>query len=246
MSGGGSGGTPPVDTCDNDAKDGSETDVDCGGSVCAARCTTNQACLLVTDCRNDAAVNGTHHVCDASKCRAHGCTATNCAYDLTRFIIGGATATSARGQAFVTWNATALLLDLQIHDTTPKDDSAENWNDDSVEVYLDLNHAKAAAFDADDFQINVPRSGTVQFIGAVDIGGITVMRTDDNKDYRLQVTIPWSALNNAGSQLGKTVGFSLGLNDDSNAAVERDTQVMLYGTADNYMNASQFGDLQLN
>ncbi|MDF3071273.1 MAG: hypothetical protein K0R38_6874, partial [Polyangiaceae bacterium] len=68
-------GSGPGNTCDNDTKDGAETDVDCGGSVCTARCTTNQGCALVTDCRNDAAVSGTHHACDASKCRLRGCNA---------------------------------------------------------------------------------------------------------------------------------------------------------------------------
>lgn len=245
MGGGGAGGMA-ADPCKNGKKDGVETDVDCGGNVCSTRCSTNQACALVTDCVNDAAVNGTHNVCDADKCRARGCNATNCAYDLTRFIIGTATASSARGQVFVSWDATALKLKFQVHDSTPKDDSVENWKDDSVEVYLDLNHAKSAPFDADDFQINVPRVGSPQAIGAVNLGAIVVTRSDDNTDYELNVMIPWSALNNAGSQLGKTIGFSIGLNDDSSADPERDTQVMLFGTENNYQDASQFGDLQLN
>ena len=231
----GTGGTAG-DPCKNGKKDGLETDVDCG-TACAVGCATGKGCDLVTDC---AALN----VCEADKCRARGCNATNCAYDLTHFIIGTATATSARGQVFVTWDATALSLDYQVHDTTVFDDSTDNWQDDSVEVYLDLNHAKSATYDADDFQINIPRTGTPQAIGTVTLGAITVTRTDDKKDYELKVKIPWSALNNAASPVGKTIGFSIAVNDDSNGA-DRETQVMLFGDGNNWMNASQFGDLQL-
>lgn len=232
---GGTGGAPS-DPCKDGKKDGQETDVDCG-NACSVGCATNKGCNLVIDCVDQ-------NVCDANKCRARGCNATNCAYDLTHFIIGTPTATSARGQVFVTWDATGLNLDYQVHDATVFDDSAENWKDDSVEVYLDLNHAKSTTYDADDFQINIPRTGTPQAIGAVNVGAITVTRTDDNKDYELKVKIPWSALNNAGSQLGKTIGFSIALNDDNNGD-DRDTQVMLFGDGNNWMNASQLGDLQL-
>jgi hypothetical protein len=183
-------------------------------------------------------------VCDASKCRARGCNATNCAYDLTRYILGTATATSARGQVFVSWDATNLKLDFQIRDATPQNDSANNWEDDSVEIYLDLNHAKSATYDADDFQVNVPRdAGTLVGIGAnINFGSITVVRTESAGGYELKVTLPWAALNGAGSQVGKTIGFDIGLNDD-NGGGTRDTQIMLYGNDQNFNNTSQFGDL---
>jgi hypothetical protein len=48
--------------CDNAVKDGSETDVDCGGSVnsCSVRCNAGQSCLDGTDC-----ASGT---CNAGSC----------------------------------------------------------------------------------------------------------------------------------------------------------------------------------
>jgi hypothetical protein len=233
----GSGGTAPVDPCANNKKDANETGTDCGGNVCAARCPTGQGCALIADCV-------AADVCDASKCRARGCNATNCAYDLTRFIIGTPNAGSARGQIFVTWDATNLNLDFQILDKTPLNDSVNNWEDDSVEVYLDLNHAKATTYDGDDFQINVPREGGLMGIGNVNLGSITVARTENANGYELKVTVPWAALNGAGSQVGKTIGFDVGLNDDATGDT-RDTQVMLFGSDMNYLNTSQFGDLVL-
>lgn len=197
------------------------------------------SCSLVTDC-------AAQLVCEASLCRARGCNATNCAYDLTRFILGTPVAASARGQVFVTWDATKLSLDFQILDKTAQNDSANNWEDDSVEIYLDLNHAKATTYDADDFQINVPRdAGTIVGAGTnLTYAAITVSRTENANGYQLKVSVPWSALNGAGSQLGKTIGFDVAINDDRDGAT-RETQVMLYGGDQNYLSTSLFGDLTL-
>ena len=198
-----------------------------------------QSCSVLTDC-------AAQSVCEASKCRPRGCNATNCAYDLTRFIIGTPVGASARGQVFVTWDATKLDLDFQILDKTAQNDSPDNWDDDAVEIYLDLNHAKATAYDGDDFQIMIPRdAGTMIGIGPnINFGSIAVTRSENANGYQLKVSIPWSALNGAGSQLNKTIGFDLGLNDDGDCAGP-ETQAMLYGFDQNYVNASELGDRAL-
>ena len=196
-------------------------------------------CSVVTDC-------SAQFVCEASKCRPRGCNATNCAYDLTRFIIGTPVAASARGQVFVTWDATKLNLDFQILDKTAQNDSPNNWEDDSVEIYLDLNNAGAVTYDGDDFQINIPRdAGTLVGIGPnINFASITVTRTENANGYQMKVSVPWNALNGAASQVGKTIGFDVAINDDRDG-VTRETQVMLYGFDQNYLNTSQFGDLVL-
>jgi hypothetical protein len=198
-----------------------------------------QTCSVLTDC-------AAQSVCEATKCRPRGCNATNCAYDLTRFILGTPVAASARGQVFVTWDASKLDLDFQILDKTAQNDSPDNWDDDAVEVYLDLNHAKATAYDGDDFQIMIPRDAGTS-IGAgpnINFGSLTSTRSENANGYELKVSVPWNALNGAGSQVGKTIGFDVGLNDDRDGT-GRETQVMLYGFDQNYLNASQFGNLTL-
>ncbi len=55
---------PPVSTCRNRLRDGSETDVDCGGS-CQA-CATAKSCGVPGDCQSAA--------CDGGTCRAPTCT----------------------------------------------------------------------------------------------------------------------------------------------------------------------------
>lgn len=233
---GGTGGTNPVDPCSNGKKDGTETDQDCGG-VCATKCATGKGCDDLTDCV-------VSNVCETAKCRANGCNATNCAYALTRFIINSST---VRGQAIVDWDNDSLDVTFEILDATPFDDDADptlNWKDDSVEIYLDLNNGKSAAYQADDFQINVPRmAGNVVGIGTgLNTGAVTVTRTTNASGYTLIIGIPWTALNNAAYPSGKTIGFDVGVNDDSDGG-DRNAQLMLYGFDQNYQNTSQFGTL---
>jgi hypothetical protein len=236
---GGSGGTP-ANPCSNGKIDGEETDIDCGGNVCTTRCDTGDGCDHVGDCIQ---VTGNTNVCDDSMCRDQGCNNDNCAYPLTRYILNTGL---AKGQAFVTWDSDSLDVVVEMIDATPFDDSALNWQDDSVEIYLDLNHANTATYEGDDFQITVPRAaGALSGVGNYNMGMVVVQRTTDAMGYRLQIEIPWAALNGATSKVGSTIGFDIGVNDDSNGGDTREAQLMLYGGEFNYMNTSGFGDLVL-
>jgi endo-1,4-beta-xylanase len=186
-------------------------------------------------------------VCDADKCRANGCNASNCAYTLTRFIVGS---TAVKGQVFVDWDSDSLDVRFEMLDATPFDDQADsalNWQDDSIEIYVDLNNAKTATYQADDFQINVPRLAGNNVVGigtGLNTGAVTVTRTSSASGYTLIIGIPWTALNNAAYPSGKTIGFDVAVNDDSDGG-DRNSQIMLYGSANNWNNTSQFGTLTI-
>jgi hypothetical protein len=47
--------------CNDTVKNGSETDVDCGGAVCASKCAVGKACAASSDCNNG--------ICEANACR---------------------------------------------------------------------------------------------------------------------------------------------------------------------------------
>ena len=166
-------------------------------------------------------------------------------FSLTHFVINNASSTIT-ATAKATWDASKLELVVNVKDATPFDDSVNNWEDDSIEIYLDMNHAKTTAYQADDFQIVVPRAaGALSGIGTFTAAAISVVRSEVAGGYVLDVSIPWSSLNGLGSQLGKTIGFDLAINDDLNGGT-RDAQLMLYGTDQAFTNTSVFGDLTLN
>ena len=57
-----------VDSCTNGSKDGTETDVDCGGAC--APCANKKACLVDEDCTNNSCVN---QVCEECKAKSFSC-----------------------------------------------------------------------------------------------------------------------------------------------------------------------------
>jgi hypothetical protein len=86
-------------------------------------------------------------------------------------------------------------------------------------------------------------AGNVVGIGVgLNTGAVTVTRSTTASGYTLIIGIPWTALNNAAFPSNKTIGFDVGVNDDSDGG-DRNAQIMLYGFDQNYQNTSQFGTL---
>jgi hypothetical protein len=54
-----------TDPCFDHRMDGTETDVDCGGSVCAARCAVDRWCMTSSDCMSGRTCSTTNpHICE--------------------------------------------------------------------------------------------------------------------------------------------------------------------------------------
>lgn len=67
--------TPPIPTCVDGIKNGSETDMDCGGAACP-KCATGKKCAKLTDCLTGLCSNGTCQI----KC-VHGPVTKECTKD---------------------------------------------------------------------------------------------------------------------------------------------------------------------
>jgi hypothetical protein len=73
-----------------------------------------------------------------------------------------------------------------------------------------------------------------------------VERSSNAAGYKVKIAIPWSTIGAGGSPpLGKTIGFDLAVDDDSDGG-ERNAQVVTFGTADNFFNTASYGDITLN
>jgi hypothetical protein len=72
-----------------------------------------------------------------------------------------------------------------------------------------------------------------------------VERSSNAAGYKVKITVPWSAIGASGNPpLGATIGFDLAIDDDSDGG-GRDSQLVVFGTAENYQNTSAFGRLEL-
>jgi hypothetical protein len=104
---------PPADPCTNGVKDGSETDVDCGGGTCPRCRQVGQVCNSRSDCYSDRCVSGACQACanNVTDCGAScGCRPSDAGYNICTQAncdphVGGTCALCAPGQQC------ALILD---------------------------------------------------------------------------------------------------------------------------------------
>ncbi|MDF2924205.1 MAG: endopolygalacturonase [Paenibacillaceae bacterium] len=157
-------------------------------------------------------------------------------------LISGALNVTAKFNAI--WDATYLYVGVKVLDSALYNDSANMWDDDSVEIYIDRNHNGGTTYDAYDRQfvlgyndtaIYSPQSTTGVLYGTANISG----------GYTAEIAIPWTNLGMSAPSDGATIGFDIGINDDSNGGA-RDNRLVWSGTGTNYNNTSGFGDLRLS
>src|SRR5690349_9490376 len=140
------------------------------------------------------------------------------------------------------WNSTTLFVAVRVLDANLFNDSANTWEDDSVEVYIDANNNKGTTYDSFDRQFTKGYNDT----GLGGIGsqtGVTHAWAAISGGYSVELAIPWSNLG-VTPTAGMTIGFDVGYNDDDNAGT-RDSQAVWWGTINDYNNTSAFGSLVL-
>jgi hypothetical protein len=140
------------------------------------------------------------------------------------------------------WNSTYLFVGVRVLDGNLFNDSANTWEDDSVEIYIDANNNKGTTYDSFDRQYVKGYNDT----GLSGIGsqtGVVHSWAAISGGYSVELAIPWSNLGVTGAT-GLTMGFDVGYNDDDNGGT-RDSQAVWWGTINNYNNTSAFGSVVL-
>lgn len=165
-------------------------------------------------------------------------------FELNRVILGSTTTT---GSALVSWDETNLTVAFAIQDATPHNDSGNYFEDDGVEIYIDLDNGKSGSMQPGDYQINAKvGSSSVNGTGGATWSAIGVAQSNVSGGYTITVTVPWTALGTTGAaMLGETVGFDLAVNDDKDGGT-RDAQLMWWGGEFNFIDPSLWGELTLD
>ncbi len=145
----------------------------------------------------------------------------------------------------VRWDSQALYVGIDITDSALYNDSGTTWyQDDSVEVYLDMNNNHSTTYQADDFQFSLRyndpalreqnnKLSTSSAAFAIRSGGWTA-----------EFKLTWNDLGVTPSE-GAIYGFDVGVNYDQNGGT-REGVLMWNGTNNNWQNTSAFGDVVLN
>src|SRR5258706_10378317 len=140
------------------------------------------------------------------------------------------------------WDNTNLYVGVKVLDANLFNDSANIWDDDSVEVYLDANHNHGTVYDSFDRQFTQGYNDTV-LGGSGSQTGVTHAWAAVTGGYSVEMAIPWTNLG-VTPAAGLMMGFDIGNNDDDNAGA-RDSQLVWWGNINDYNNTSAFGHVNL-
>ena len=145
------------------------------------------------------------------------------------------------------YDANYLYILVEVTDDVVQADGGNNWDNDGVEIFLDLGNDKAGAYSANDFQFafvtgnatpfeykHTTTAGIVNFAQGAKTGG-----------YIMEIRLSWSGMGVSVPSAGSYVGFDVGINDDDNNGT-RDNQLSWNDpTFAEYNNTALFGTLQI-
>ena len=142
----------------------------------------------------------------------------------------------------VKWDTGFLYVLMEVTDSVLDNKSKNDYEKDSVEVYLDENNAKATAYDKDDAQYrvtfeNVKSFGSngadPKFASAVIVG---------NSGYLVEMAIPFRTVKPAADMI---VGFDAQINDGDGNGVRKGILKWNDSTDSSYKSALNWGEMKL-
>lgn len=148
-----------------------------------------------------------------------------------------------------------LYVAIDVKDDVIKYGETDNWEDDSIEIYIDANHARTTTYENDDVQItigaknidlkNIDKPAITGSTGAADTGTrAAVVRSSSG--WIVEAAIPlknnkWDIV----PSVGKVIGFNVHFNDDDDGG-GRDHK-LIWSDLDiddaSWNNPSRFADL---
>ncbi|MFS0724371.1 endo-1,4-beta-xylanase [Paenibacillus sp. 1P07SE] len=147
------------------------------------------------------------------------------------------------------WDHEHLYVYAEVSDTLLSDASANPWEQDSIEIFVDQNNAKTSVYDSDDgqYRINYKNVRTVGGHASHDnyTSAVRILHDEDGAvvGYAVEAAI---ALDRIAAKPGDLIGFDLQVNNDQNGDGTRNSVAIWSDpTGQSYMNASRLGVIQL-
>ena len=130
----------------------------------------------------------------------------------------GGAAQGATGKVWTAWDASNLYVYVEVTDAavTKAEDVTTTYTNDSVEVYINISGEEGAIADIDAGQITYgPSFESIQGVGLYrenNIDNIKTAYTYTDTGYTVEMALPFADF---GAKVGATLGFSIGINDDT-------------------------------
>ena len=112
-------------------------------------------------------------------------------------------------EAFSLWDSSAIYFAFKVSDSQIEAQNENYWEDDGLEIYLDVENDKTSSMDSDDFYCIINVNDLTRSTG------VEVKTTRDDGGYLMELSVPWTLINTTASA-GKTMGLLFGNNDREN------------------------------
>nr|CAA6813352.1 MAG: Unknown protein [uncultured Thiotrichaceae bacterium] len=144
------------------------------------------------------------------------------------------------------WDRNHLYLRIAVRDDVLKRDSQHNWEDDSIEIFLDGDASKHSRYDRqNDFHMLYRWRDKRLSLGKYSMPiGVAHKTQHIHGHYVLDLSIPWAVMN-IRPRTGHRIGLDVHVNDDDDGG-KREGKLAWYGTDEAYRNPSVLGEVVLN
>ena len=141
------------------------------------------------------------------------------------------------------WDEEYLYVYMDVKDGELNDDSADDYQQDSIEVFIDENHALAGSYEPDDKQYRVSFNNKQSFNGEKCVAeNITSEVTITDEGYIVEAAMKWTDIT---PKAGDQIGLELQVNDATNGGSRRGTSSWADDSGTCYMNPSMLGHATL-
>lgn len=139
------------------------------------------------------------------------------------------------------WDNDYIYVLIDVVDSVLNDASENPWEHDSIEVFIDENNGKTAAYESDDAQYRVSFNNLITYNGG-DSEGFKALATTTDTGYRVEAAIPMTSI-----KLKKDIeiGFDIQINNSDANGIR--VGVVNWENSSNmgYQDTSGFGLLKL-
>ncbi len=147
----------------------------------------------------------------------------------------------ASGVAKALWDDEYLYVLVQVNDAQLDQSSANAWEQDSVEVFVDENNGKTSFYQNDDGQYRVNFDNETSFNPEGIADGFASATRVSGSNYTIEAKIPLTSIDPAN---GTTLGFDVQINDGKDGA-RQSVAAWNDASGTGYMDTSVFGVLAL-
>lgn len=140
------------------------------------------------------------------------------------------------------WDNNNLYVLTEVTDSLLNKSSANNYEQDSVEVFLDQNDNKTTSYEKDDYQIRVNYDNEQSFGSTGKPEGFQSATSKTSTGYIIEEKIPVTAVK---AEAGAIMGFDVQVNDSNDKGKRTGVVTWCDGSGVSYANTSNYGNLQL-